>query len=89
MPGLLVAAPIRHLSRRVRLAGGGQRVRMAAWGVLTYTFHPHIIGRGHRMLLLERLIRGLREQGATFVTMEGALAAYRREFPNGHSLRGN
>ncbi len=63
--------------------------RMAAWGVLTYTFHPHIIGRGHRMLVVERLIRGLREQGATFVTMEGALASYRREFPNGHSLRGN
>ncbi len=62
--------------------------RMAAWGVLTYTFHPHIIGRGHRMLVLERLIRGLRDQGATFVTMEGALAAYRREFPTGHSLRG-
>ena len=62
---------------------------MGAWGVLTYTFHPHIIGRGHRMLVLEQLIHGLREQGATFVTMEGALAAYRREFPNGHSLRGN
>ena len=63
--------------------------RMAAWGVLTYTFHPHIIGRGHRLLVLERLIHGLRDQGATFVTMENALAAYCREFPTGHSLRGN
>jgi peptidoglycan/xylan/chitin deacetylase (PgdA/CDA1 family) len=62
--------------------------RMGQWGVLTYTFHPHIIGRGHRMLMLEKLIRTLREQGATFVTMEGALEAYRREYPNGNSLRG-
>jgi len=62
--------------------------RMGQWGVPTYTFHPHIIGRGHRMLMLEKLIRTLREQGATFVTMEGALEAYRREYPNGNSLRG-
>ena len=20
------------------------------WGVLTYTFHPHVIGRGHRLV---------------------------------------
>ena len=56
------------------------------WGVLTYTFHPHVIGRGHRMLMLEKLIHGLRDGGATFVTMETALAAYRREFPAGRSL---
>ena len=62
--------------------------RMGQWGVLTYTFHPHIIGRGHRMLMLERLIRTLRDEGATFVTMQGALDAYRREFPDGNSLRG-
>ena len=62
--------------------------RMGQWGVLTYTFHPHIIGRGHRMLMLETLIRTLREQGATFVTIEAALEAYRREYPNGNSLRG-
>ena len=62
--------------------------RMRQWGVLTYTFHPHIIGRGHRMLMLERLIRELREQGAAFVTMAGALDAYRREFPGGNTLRG-
>lgn len=62
--------------------------RSGQWGVLTYTFHPHIIGRGHRMLLLERLIRGLRAQGAVFVTMSGALASYRREYPGGNSIRG-
>ncbi len=27
------------------------------WGVLTYTCHPFIIGRGHRMMMLEKLIR--------------------------------
>ena len=60
--------------------------RTGQWGVLTYTFHPHVIGRGHRMLVLERLIHALREEGATFVTMEQALLAYRREFPAGRSL---
>jgi len=62
--------------------------RMAQWGVLTYTFHPHVIGRGHRLLMLEQLLHALREQGATFVTMADALLDYRREFPTGHSLRG-
>ena len=60
--------------------------RMNQWGVLTYTFHPHVIGRGHRMLVLERLIHDLRNAGATFVAMEQALLAYRREFPAGRSL---
>lgn len=48
------------------------------WGVLTYTFHPYVIGRGHRMLVLERLIQGLTERGATFVTMADAVDAYRK-----------
>ena len=30
--------------------------RTTDWGVLTYTFHPFVIGRGHRMMMLERLI---------------------------------
>ena len=42
------------------------------WGVLTYTCHPFVIGRGHRMLLLERLILKLQELGAVFLTMEDA-----------------
>lgn len=40
------------------------------WGVLTYTFHPQVIGRGHRMLMLERLILSLRDLGAVFLRME-------------------
>ena len=62
--------------------------RQNQWGVLTYTFHPHVIGRGSRMLMLETLIRTVREQGATFVTMQQALEAYRREYPDGIRLRG-
>ena len=51
--------------------------RICDFGVLTYTFHPHVIGRGHRMMMLERLIAALLERGATFMTMEEALAAWR------------
>jgi len=58
------------------------------WGVLTYTFHPHVIGRGHRMLVLEHLLAVLRREGATFLTLEDAVTEYRRKFPDGVSLRG-
>jgi peptidoglycan/xylan/chitin deacetylase (PgdA/CDA1 family) len=58
------------------------------WGVLTYTFHPHIIGRGHRMMMLERLIGRLAEAGALFVTMERAVEEYRRRFPSGRAEPG-
>ena len=47
--------------------------RIAAWGVLTYTFHPFVIGRGHRMMLLERLIEKLMEMDAVFMTMGEAV----------------
>lgn len=42
------------------------------WGVLTYTCHPYVIGRGHRMMMLEKLIEGLADKGASFMTMESA-----------------
>ena len=45
------------------------------WGVITYTCHPYVIGRGHRMMMLERLIETLRDS-ATFVTMEQAVAEW-------------
>ena len=57
------------------------------WGVLTYTFHPHVIGRGHRMIALEKLIAALTAGGATFLTMEDAVAKYKQKFPNGRSGR--
>ena len=46
--------------------------RIMDWGVITYTCHPFVIGRGHRMLMLERLIEKLRARGAVFCTMEAA-----------------
>ncbi len=42
------------------------------WGVLTYTFHPFVIGRGHRMLILEQLIEQLKSAGALFKSVEEA-----------------
>ena len=51
------------------------------WGVITYTFHPFVIGRGHRMAVLERLIRVLAENGATFMKLEDAAAAFDRRVP--------
>jgi len=46
--------------------------RIQDWGVITYTCHPYVIGRGHRMLMLERLIERLQARGAVFLTMEDA-----------------
>jgi len=40
------------------------------WGVLTYTCHPFIIGRGHRILMLERLIERMIKDGAVFQRMD-------------------
>ena len=42
------------------------------WGVLTYTCHPYVIGRGHRMMMLEKLVERLSSEGAVFMTMEDA-----------------
>ena len=42
------------------------------WGVLTYTMHPYVIGRGYRMLAFEELIKDLEAAGAVFMTMEQA-----------------
>lgn len=50
--------------------------RTTDWGVLTYTFHPYVVGRGHRMLMLEALIDELKALGAVFMTMEDAAAAF-------------
>jgi peptidoglycan/xylan/chitin deacetylase (PgdA/CDA1 family) len=49
------------------------------WGVLTYTMHPFVIGRGYRMLALEELVDTLAKEGAVFTTMEeAALEAKKR-----------
>ena len=51
------------------------------WGVITYTFHPFVIGRGHRMTILEKLVAALKERGAEFTTLEDAAAEYARRAP--------
>ncbi|MDA0704266.1 MAG: polysaccharide deacetylase, partial [Proteobacteria bacterium] len=50
--------------------------RSQDWGVITYTFHPFVIGRGHRMMLLERLIDLLAEGSAEFMTSGEAADAF-------------
>ena len=57
--------------------------RTEEWGVLTYTFHPFVSGRGHRMILLERLICSLLERGAHFVTLEEAALEFRTRSASG------
>jgi hypothetical protein len=50
--------------------------------VLTFTMHPQVIGRGHRMLMLERFVAhaaGL--DGVVFSTMADAAAAWRAAHP--------
>ena len=47
------------------------------WGVITYTCHPFIIGRGHRMMMLEKLIQACAHRGAVFMAMEDAVAEFK------------
>ena len=48
------------------------------WGLCTYTFHPMVIGRGHRMMMLERLIQKVDSLGATFVRLTDAAEEFKR-----------
>jgi len=50
--------------------------RNTEWGVLTYTCHPYVIGRGHRMIMLERLILNLVERNAVFHRVEDVAREY-------------
>ena len=55
------------------------------WGVLTYTCHPYVIGRGARMMMLERVIRTAADSGAVFLAMEAAAQEFReRAGPPAH-----
>ncbi len=55
--------------------------RETDWGIITYTFHPFVIGRGHRMLVLERLIERLAAEGAEFMRMETAAELFDQRAP--------
>jgi len=47
------------------------------WGVLTYTCHPFIIGRGHRIMMLEKLIRRLLDEGAVFQRVDETVEEFK------------
>ena len=38
-------------------------------GILTVTMHPQVIGRGHRMAMLDTFVGRCREAGARFARM--------------------
>ncbi len=51
-------------------------------GVYILTMHPQSIGRGHRLLMLERLVAQMRARaGVRFVTMREAAEEFRRNHP--------
>lgn len=51
-------------------------------GIYTLTMHPQVIGRGHRLLMLEKLMHHIRRQpGVSFATMSEVAAEYRRRNP--------
>lgn len=53
-------------------------------GVYTLTMHPQVIGRGHRLLMLEKLVEHIRSRpGVTFVTMAEVASEFRRRYPLG------
>ena len=55
--------------------------KILKWGVITYTFHPFVIGRAGRMLMLEKLMKKLKAEGAVFMTLEQAVAEYDKRAP--------
>jgi hypothetical protein len=63
--------------------------REVDWGVLTYTMHPYVIGRGYRMLALEGLVDTLAAEGAVFMTMEEAAAEARQQLGRRPASGGN
>ncbi len=51
-------------------------------GVFILTLHPQVIGRGHRLLMLEKLIKHMKSlDGVTFQTMEAYAAAWKEANP--------
>jgi peptidoglycan/xylan/chitin deacetylase (PgdA/CDA1 family) len=51
------------------------------WGALTYTCHPFIIGRGHRIMMLERLIETMKSEGAVFQRVDETVDEFKRRVP--------
>ncbi|MGY4801298.1 polysaccharide deacetylase family protein [Teichococcus aerofrigidensis] len=66
MPGLANASAVLENW----LADFEYMCRTSEWGVMVYTFHPYVSGRGHRMMMMEKLIDGLAGMGAEFLTLQ-------------------
>ena len=50
-------------------------------GIFNLTLHPQVIGRGHRMLMLERLLEYFRKRGARFDTLAGYATRWKAANP--------
>ena len=55
--------------------------RCTDWGIITYSCHSYVIGRGHLIMMLERLIAKLQDLGAEFMHMEDATRLYNERKP--------
>lgn len=72
-PGLSAASKVEEIWREEF----DFMVRDVPNGVFTLTMHPQVIGRGHRILMLERLIAHFRAAGAQFSTLSAAAETFR------------
>jgi len=45
---------------------------------LTFTCHPFISGRGHRIMMLEQLIEKLKDNGAVFQRVDDTVEEFKR-----------
>jgi peptidoglycan-N-acetylglucosamine deacetylase len=77
-PGLAAASKVEEIWRDEF----AYMVREVDGGVLTLTMHPQVIGRGHRMLMLERLIGHFRaHEGVRFATLAQVAEEFRVAHP--------
>lgn len=58
-------------------------------GLFTLTLHPQTIGRGNRMLMLERLLQHFAESGARFESMGDYAARWRSDNPLAEWIKAN
>lgn len=74
-PGLSAPSKVEEIWR----AEFDYMVREVPDGIFTLTLHPQVIGRGHRMLMLERLLDYMQSAGAVlFSTCHAAATNYRQ-----------
>lgn len=55
--------------------------RVAPEGLWSVTMHPQVIGRGHRMMMLDRLVRHITANGGRFTTMGDYVENWRAANP--------